>query len=189
MTISRDSIIKEFTDNIKTFEQYAFNVAGEDDAADLFQTCTLMLLEFPEERLISYYNPKQGIKPFFLRILCNQYRSETSKFHKYYRKQESDLRNKMEDIILNEPQSEDETNFNIFEMAGKACNTIHSSNKNKLAANLEQMIWGLFVETGSLRKTLDAIPEEYSSLFDLKTVHVIVKKFRRTIKEQLATLL
>ncbi|MEP6551953.1 MAG: hypothetical protein ABJB11_00330 [Ferruginibacter sp.] len=184
--MTRETIIKEFTDNIEAFEKLAYNIAGEDDAEDLFQECTLMLLEFPEDRLISYHNPTQGLKPFFIRMLMNQYRSETSKFHKNYRKQESDLRNKMEDIILNEPQSEYGPSSNFMELANKACDNIYLSNENKLAADIENMVWTLFVETGSLRKTLTAIPEEYADLFDLKTVHVIVKKFRRTIKEKLS---
>jgi len=99
--MNRDTIIKEFVDNIKDFQKLALNIAGEQDSDDLMQLCSLELLEFPEARLISYYNPTQGLKPFFIRMLINQYKSTTSKFHKLYRKQELEIQKKADDIILN----------------------------------------------------------------------------------------
>lgn len=80
--MTRETILNEFTANINSFEQYARNIANEQDADDLFQACALMFWEFPEERLIAAYNPAQGLKPFFLRMLTLQYKSKTSYFHK-----------------------------------------------------------------------------------------------------------
>jgi len=96
--MNREQILNEFTAKIKDFEQLAYNIAGAQDKDDLFQECTLMLLEFPEERLISYYNPTQGLKPFFIRMLMLQHRSKTSYFHQKYRKQEQFLNDKSEEI-------------------------------------------------------------------------------------------
>lgn len=183
--MNRIEIIKEFTDNIEAFQKLAFNVSGEQDSDDLMQTCTLMLLEFPEDRLISYYNPNQGLKPFFIRLLCNQYRSKTSHFHKLYRKEEINLNNKKEDILLNEPQSLKEFEPGYFEQINEACQSIYTEAGCVELAELEKTVWGCYVETGSLRKTLAALPDEYADLVDLKTIHVIVKKFRRTIKQKL----
>lgn len=104
--MNRDFIIKEFTDNIKKFQQLAYNIGGEQDADDLFQECSLMLLEFSEERLISYYNPTQGLKPFFIRMLLNQYKSKTSKFHNKYRKQEQFLHAQGSNITYNQQATE-----------------------------------------------------------------------------------
>jgi hypothetical protein len=187
--MTREQIIKEFTDNIQAFQDLAFNIAGEQDADDLFQLCSLMLLEFPEDRLIRYYNPTQGLRPFFIRMLLNQYKSKTSKFHKEYRRQELQLQQKANDIILNEPQSEEEHEAGYFEQINKACNSIYDQADNKVVADLEKMIWDLYVETGSLRKTLAAIPEDYADLLDLKSVHIIVKKFQNTIKTYLSAVL
>ena len=183
--MTRDEVIKEFTDNIQDFQTLAFNIAGEQDADDLFQLCSLMLLEFPEDRLISYYNPTQGLKPFFIRMLCNQYKSTTSKFHKDYRKQELEIRKKCEDIILNEPTSEEEPELEYFERIHLACKKLYDQTENKVVADLERMVWDLYVETGSLRKTVASIPEKYAELLDLKSVHTIVKKFQNTIKSYL----
>lgn len=183
--MTRDEIIKEFTGNLKMFEKLAYNIAGEEDAPDLFQACTLMLLEFTEDRLIGYYNPTQGLKPFFIRLLCNQYRSKTSKFHKEYKRQEIRLRDKMEDIILNEPRSEDQPSGLYMESISKACEGIYKDAITPQIAEIEKMVWELFVDEGSLRKTFAALPDEYADLLNLKDVHTIVKKFRRTIKERL----
>ncbi len=184
--MTRTQIINEFTENIAAFQKLALNIGGEQDADDLFQTCFLMMLEFPEDRLISYYNPKQGLKPFFIRMLCNQYKSKTSKFHKDYRKQEQMLDKKANDILLNSPESEDEHGSEFFEQIGAACKSIYDQAVNNAVADLEQMIWDLYIKTGSLRKTLAAIPEDYAGLLNLKDVHEIVRKFRRTIKDYLS---
>lgn len=183
--MNREIILNEFTANIKSFQQYARNIANEQDADDLFQACVLMLWEFPEERLIAAYNPAQGLKPFFIRMLQLQYNSKTSYFHKDYRKQEIDLQKKTEDIILNAPQSEEEFEPGYFETINKACESIYDHAGSKEVADLEKVVWELYVETGSLRKTVDALPSEYADLLDLKSVHTIVRKFRRTIKERL----
>lgn len=183
--MTREQIIKEFTDKIEDYQSLAFNIAGEQDADDLFQLCSLMLLEFPEDRLISYYNPTQGLKPFFIRMLCNQYNSKTSKFHKDYRRQELQLKQKRNDIILNEPQSEDELEPGYFEKISQACKSMYDQTDNKVVADLEKMIWDLYVETGSLRKTVAALPKDFAKLLDLKSVHTIVKKFQNTIKTYL----
>ena len=180
--MNRSQIIKEFTDNIKDFQKLALNIAGEQDSDDLMQLCTLELLEFPEDRLISYYNPTQGIRPFFIRMLCNQYRSTTSKFHKLYRKQEQEIQKKGEDIIHNTPQSQDEYEPGYFDKIEAICQNLYFDAGSNELAQLEKTVWMLYVEHGSLRKTLDALPEQYADILDLKSVHIIVKKFRRTLK-------
>lgn len=50
---------------------------------------------------------------------------------------------------------------------------------------IEEIVWKLYVDHGSLRKALAAIPEHYAPLFDLKRVHCIVKKYQWLIKKQL----
>lgn len=185
--MNRTDIINEYAANATAFRKVALNIAGEQDAEDLYQEVSLMILEFTEERLISYYNPRQGLKPIYIRMLCNQYRSKTSKFHKEYRKQEQFIQSNQDSILLNEPQSQYGQEPEFFDKVKEACENIYNEAGGSVVADLEQTIWELYVETGSLRKTLAAIPEEYQKLFDLKTVHEIVKKFRRTIKEHLNT--
>lgn len=183
--MTRENIINEFTANIKDFKRLAFNIAGSQDADDLFQECTLMLLEFSEERLISYYNPTQGLKPFFIRMLILQYRSKTSKFHKEYRKQEHFLNNKGADIVHNEQTTELES-FDVDPSEIKAATrNVYRLNGEMFANGMEEMIWNLYTDKGSLRKALAAVPEQYANLFDLKAVHTIVKKYRRSIKSYL----
>jgi hypothetical protein len=174
-------IIREFAAKSEDFKRMARNIAGED-ADDLFQEVALMILEFKEERLIGYYNPTQGLKPIFLRMLCNQYRSKTSKFHKDYRKQEQFIQSKGSDIAYNDQTTElEEFNVDYNEML-TAVDNVSRMNGELFPCELETMIFELYTETGSLRKTLAAIHEDHKGKFDLKTVHEIVKKFRRTIK-------
>ncbi|MEO7535854.1 MAG: hypothetical protein ABIU30_18480 [Ferruginibacter sp.] len=181
--MNRQTIITEFTNNIDAFQKLAYNIAGQQDAEDLFQECTLMLLEFDEDRLISYYNPTQGIKPFFIRMLMNQYRSKTSKFHTKYRKQEQFIQSNGADIVHNEQSTELEAFDVPYEEMVKVRDSVHYLNGQLFPSELEDMCFKLYTETGSLRKTLAAIEPQYQHLFDLRTVHEIVKKFRRTIKD------
>ena len=150
-----------------------------------------MLLEFPEARLKSYWNEKEGLKPFFIRLLLNQYKSTTSKYHKEYRKQNQFIQAKGKDIIYNSPNAvslvwagptDEEVEFKEVEAAR---NGVHKLNGEMFPNEAEEMVFGLYVETGSLRKALAAIPEEDRDKYDLKKVHEIVKKFRRTIKNHL----
>jgi hypothetical protein len=67
----------------------------------------------------------------------------------------------------------------------KARDGVHILNGELFPSELENMVFELYTETGSLRKALAAIPEDKKHLFDLKTVHNIVRKFRRTIKTYL----
>lgn len=189
--MNRELIIKHFIDNLKDYKQLALNIAGTQDADDLFQECTLMLLEFKEERLISYWNIEKGLKPFFIRMLLNQYKSKTSKFHKEYRKQEQFIQSKGADIVHNEQALEVEEFDVDFNEMTKVRDNVHVLNGQLFPSELEDMVFRLYTETGSLRKTLAAIDrdevrrlggKEVDDLFDLKTVHTIVKKFRRTIK-------
>ncbi len=169
----------------------ALNVSNRQDADDLFQECAVMLLEFSEERLISYYNPNHGLKPIWLRILVNQYKSKTSRFHKQYRKQEQFIQDKGADIVYNDQSTElDDFTVDMSEL-NTARDNVHRLNGEMFPSELEEMVFALYVDTGSLRKTLAAIdPEEVKKLsgkksvelFDLKTVHEIVKKYRRTIR-------
>jgi len=176
--MNREQILNHFTKNIKDYQQYAKNIGGTDDADDLFQECSMMLLEYSEERLIGYWNEKDGLKPFFLRMLQLQYKSKTSYFHNKYRKQEQFLNDKGADIAYNEQATEiDGLEVDISEVI-KASNSVSNN-------AFENMVWELYVETGSLRKTLAAIPEEYADLFDLKLIHRVVKKFQREIKQRL----
>ena len=183
--LSREEIIKEFTDNLETFTQLAYNIAGEGDAPDLMQSCTLMLLEMKEDKLQAAYNPKQGLKPYFIRMLCLQYKSTTSYFHRDYRKQGIEIRKKKEDILLNEPQSEIEYDANYFILIDLACHSVYDYSENKLVAELGKIVWALYVEHGSLRKTLAALPENYRDILDLKTVHGIVSHYQQSIKNYL----
>jgi DNA-directed RNA polymerase specialized sigma24 family protein len=181
LTINREFIINHFTKNLHEYKKYAKNIAGADDADDLFQECSLMLLEFNEERLIGYWNKTEGLKPFFLRMLQLQYKSGTSKYHKEYRKQEQFIQKKGAEIVYNDQQLEAEPEIDfcqLLNVRGK----VHAFNGEMFPSELEELIFNLYVETGSLRKTLFAIPEEHAAKFDLKRVHEIVKKFRRTIK-------
>ena len=180
--LTRDEIIKEFTDNLEAFTQLAYNIAGENDAPDLMQSCTLMLLEMKEDKLQAAYNPAQGLKPYFIRMLCLQYKSKTSYFHRDYRKQEIQLRNKKEDIILNEPQSEGEYKPDYFKQINLACQSVYNNTENKIVAELGKAVWNLYVERGSLRKVLAALPKNYRDIVDLKTVHNIVLYYQESIK-------
>ena len=179
--MTREKILNEFTAKIKDFQKMALNIAGVDDADDLFQTVSLMLLEFDEDRLISYYNPKQGLKPIFLRICCNQYKSGTSKFHKDYRREKRLIKEKGVDITLNAPQSFEEYEEKYFSKIDETCNAIYNDAGNTVLADLEKTVWELYVEKASLRKALAAMPEKYAGVLDLKTVHIIVNKFKRTL--------
>ena len=183
--MTRTEIIKEFTDNIKAFTQLALNIAGENDAPDLMQSCTLMLLEMKEDKLQAAYNPLQGLKPYFIRMLCLQYKSTTSYFHRDYRKQQIVLRNKIDDILLNEPQSEAESHTDKFILIETACQSIYNNAENKAVATLGKLVWALYIEHGSLRKTLTALPEIYRGIVDLKAVHTIVQHYQQTIKDYL----
>lgn len=60
--------------------------------------------------------------------------------------------------------------------------SIYDKMDSKVVADLEKMIGDLYGETGSLRLTVAAIPEDFAVLFHLKSVHIIVKKFQNTIK-------
>jgi hypothetical protein len=180
--MNRETIIKEFTDNIKDFQKLALNIAGEQDCEDLMQLCTLELLEMSEARLIAAYNPTQGLKPFFIRVLCLQYRSKTSKYHKYYRKDGQFLIKNFDDITLNTPQSIDEYEPGYFDKIENICQGLYNDAGSNELAQLEKTIWEAYVQKGSLRKTLDAIPPQYADILDLKAVHTIIKKFRRTLK-------
>ena len=182
---TRTEIIKEFTDNLEAFTQLAYNIAGEDDAPDLMQSCTLMLLEMNEDKLQAAYNPAQGLKPYFIRMLCLQYKSTTSYFHRDYRKQGIEIRKKKDDILLNEPQSEIEYDANYFIQIDLACQSVYDNSENKLVAELGKVVWALYVEHGSLRKTLAASPDYYRDILDLKTVHTIVLNYQHTIKDYL----
>lgn len=182
--MTKDEIINEFIKDIKKFEKLAYNIAGAQDADDLFQTCFLMLLEFSEEKLISYYNPTQGLKPIFIRMLCNQYKSTTSAYHKQYRKQEMELQKKKEDILLNAPISSEEKP-EYFDKIQAACQMIYDNAPSPEVAELEKMVWEIYIEQGSLRKAMPAIPAPYNELLSLKDVHQIIRKFQRTIKERL----
>jgi len=184
--MTREKILNEFAAKVKDFQKMALNIAGVDDADDLFQTVSLMLLEFPEDRLISYYNPTQGLKPIFLRMLCNQYKSSTSKFHKDYRKEEQRLQKNGADIILNAPQSLEEYEEKYFNKIGETCNAMYNDAGNTAVADLEKTVWELYIEKRSLRKTLAALPEKYKGVLDLKDVHTIVNKFQRTLKAALS---
>ena len=184
---TRTEIIKEFINNLKAYTQLALNIAGEDDAPDLMQSCTLMLLEMKEDKLQAAYNPTQGLKPYFIRMLCLQYKSKTSYFHRDYRRQGIEIRNKREDILLNEPQSEIEHQTNYFNQIELACQSVYDNSENKLVAELGKVVWTLYVEHGSLRKTLAALPDNYRGLLDLKTVHCIVLNYQHTIKDYLHT--
>jgi DNA-directed RNA polymerase specialized sigma24 family protein len=176
--MNREQILNHFTKNIKDYQQYAKNIGGTDDADDLFQECSMMLLEYSEERLISYWNEREGLKPFFLRMLQLQYKSKTSYFHAKYRKQEQFINDSSADIRYHEQTAEIEGfEVNINEVVA-ASNSVSNN-------TFENMVWNLYIETGSLRKTLAAIPEEYADLFDLKLVHRMVQKFQREIKRRM----
>lgn len=180
--LNREFIVKHFTRNVKEYQQYAKNIAGQDDADDLFQECTLMLLEFSEERLISYWNHNEGLKPFFIRMLCLQYKSKTSKFHKEYRKQAQFIQRDGQKIVLNGQQLEQEPDINPAEIQ-KLRENIHTLNGEMFPCELEEMAFNLYVETGSLRKALAALPGEHTNKFDLKRMQELVRKYRRTIKK------
>lgn len=180
--LNREFIINHFTTNVKQYQRYALNIAGADNADDLFQECTLMLLEFNEERLLSYWNKSEGLKPFFIRMLCLQYKSKTSKFHKEYRKQEQFIQKNGAQIVYNGQQLEQEAEIDMSELKSVR-GKVHAYNGEMFPSELEEMVFDLYVEKGSLRKALEAIPEQHAAKFDLKKVHEIVKKFRRTIKK------
>ncbi len=180
--MTRKEIVQHFTDNINQYMKYTKNIAGEE-WEDLFQTVSLMILEFPEERLISYWNPKEGLKPIFLRLLLNQYKSKTSKYHKDYRKDELNRREKFSEIILNQPQSEEEPEDILLNRIGYTLHDFYGTIEDRAASNVIAMVWDLYVQEGSLRKTLAAVPEKYADLLDLKDVHCIVKKVKRTLQE------
>lgn len=182
--MTRDLIIKHFTDNIKQYQKYARNIAGED-ADDLFQECAVMLLEYPEARLIGYWNEKEGLKPIFLKMLSLQFKSKTSYYHKQYRKQEKFIQDKGQDIVYNEKANDTEELAVEISDVKRAELNVHTLSGELFPSELEELIWNLYKETGSLRKTLAAIPEAHAQKFDLKLVHTIIRKFRKSIKSYL----
>lgn len=182
--MTRDLIIKHFTDNLKTYERYARNIAGAD-YEDLFQECTLMLLEFPEERLKGYWNQSEGLKPIFIRLLLNQYKSKTSKYHKEYRKLNQFLQEKGLDVAYNMEETvtanDDDRTINP-DITAKARQYAYVAMGELFPCELKELVFDLYVQTGSLRKTLAALPEDQVRLFDLKKVHEVVRAYRRAIK-------
>lgn len=132
-------------------------------------------------------NPTQGLKPYFNRMLCLQYKSSTSYFYRDYRQQAIEIkkRKKKDDILLNEPQSEVESQTNYFKQIELACKKGYNNSENKLVAELGKIVWFLYVEHGSLRKTLAALPEYYREVSDLKTVHGIISHYQQSIKDNL----
>jgi DNA-directed RNA polymerase specialized sigma24 family protein len=184
--LNRQFIIDHFTNNIKDYKRLAVNITGgqnhSNDADDLFQECALQLLEYSEERLLSYWNKSEGLKPFFIRMLTLQYRSKTSYFHSKYRKQEQFINKQAAQIVYNGHQLEQEPEIDISEVK-KLRDKVHAYNGEMFPCELEEMAFNLYVETGSLRKALAALPDEHADKFDLKTMQEIVKKYRRTIKK------
>ena len=180
--LNREFIIKDFASHAKEFMKYARNIAGVDDADDLFQECSLMVLEFSEDRILKYWNPTQGLKPFFLRMLMLQYRSKTSKFHKEYRKQEQFVNKHAAQIVYNGHQLEQEAEINTAEIL-KLRDKVHILNGELFPCELEELAFNLYVETGSLRKALAALPEQHADKFNLDRMQELVKKYRRTIKK------
>lgn len=51
---------------------------------DLYQECLLILLEQPDKKIIELHS-KGELKPFFIRIVQNNYNSKTSQFYKKYK--------------------------------------------------------------------------------------------------------
>jgi hypothetical protein len=183
--MNREQIIKHFTDNIAEYKKYAKNIAGRDDFEDLFSEVTLMLLEFPEERLIGYWNSNEGLKPVFLQMLKLQYNSKTSKYHKEYRKLNQFLQDKGLDVAYNMEETidanEDDVEINP-DITKKARQYAYVALGELFPCEEKESVFDLYVQTGSLRKTLAAIPEEKAKLFDLKKVHEIVRSYRKAIK-------
>lgn len=186
MQPTRDEIIKHFTDNINAFQRYARNIAGKE-ADDLFQEVSLMILECDEDRLQSYWNEKDGLKPIFLRLLVNQYKSNTSKYHKEYRKLNDFVQTKGEDVVYNAHRLEDVPDFTPEEVKYITWlrNNMHLMHGQMFPNDIEDLVFAIYEKTQSLRKTLDVISGDHKELFDLKTVHEIIKKYRRTIKKKL----
>lgn len=188
--MTRELILKSFSDNVKQFQKYARNIGGEQDGDDLFQECALMVLEFEEERLIGYWNPTEGLKPFFLRMLKLQYHSKTSYFHAKYRKENQFIQSKGKDILYNagtvdiEEPEVDRMVIDTITDNLHVCKAAVSKDKqiSLFRNDSELTIWELYVEAGSLRKTLAALPEELRDKYDLKKVHEIVKDYRKTFK-------
>lgn len=193
--MNREQIIQHFTNNVKEYQRYARNIAGRDDADDLFQECTVMLLEFSEERLQGYWNKDEGLKPFFLRMLQLQYNSKTSKFDKEYRKQNRYLVDGALETIQQADMSfedENEEDYNTAE-----CVIARAHLRNSYAQTIElfdavtpenifDVVFDTYVEQGSLRKTLNALPEEYRNKLDLKKVQEIVNRMRKSLKKRIA---
>ncbi len=179
--INRDFILNHFTQNIETYQQYARNIAGIDDAPDLMSECTLMLLEFSEERLISYWNKSEGLKPCFIRMLMLQYRSKTSYFHGKYRKENEQINKKGADIAYSDHASKIENPAHEMSDISRIANNVSDN-------EFENIIWNAYVETGSLRKALAALPDEYRECINIGLIRAIVTKFRQEIKQRLATL-
>lgn len=189
--MNREQIIQHFVTREKEFKKYAKNIAGLDNYEDLFQECSLMLLEMPEAQLQSYWNKEEGLKPFFLRMLQLQYNSKTSKFHKKYRKENDFLKKHGEDIRYQTPNAvklvyaselKDDESEVPAEVLAEARQYAYVALGELFPCAEKEMVFDLYIETGSLRKTLAAIHEDKANLFDLKLVHEIVKSYRRAIK-------
>lgn len=185
--MNRELIIKHFTDNVKQYQKYARNIAGED-ADDLFQECSLMLLEFPEARLIGYWNPEEGLKPFFLKMLSLQYRSKTSRFDKEYRKQNRFIQEKGSEFEKNgfDIKTENEARAQMEDVEDQfikiALDNIARLTGSLFTSDVERIIFDTYVEQGSLRKTLAALPDPIRESVDLKTVHETVRKQAKAIR-------
>ncbi len=179
--INRDFILNHFTQNIVAYKQYARNIAGQDDCHDLFQECASMMLEYSEERLLSYWNQKEGLKPCFIRMLMLQYRSKTSYFHGKYRKEGEQINKKGADISYNDHRD-------TLENPAHQMSDIVRAAKSVSDDETEILIWSLYVETGSLRKAQAALPGEYRELVNIGLIRAIVTKFQQEIKRRLNTL-
>lgn len=190
--LTREQILQSFTDNFKKFQQYAKNIAGEDHD-DLFGLCTLQLLEFPEERLQTYWNEKEGLKPFFIKMLQLQYNSKTSYYHTTYRKTNRFIQERGADILYNN----DSVDILAPEVDRMAINQITDKlniakayiSKSKqitmFTQSVDLEVWEIYVEQGSLRKTVAALPAHLAAKLDLKKVHEIIRDMQRTFRKHL----
>jgi hypothetical protein len=185
--MTKETIIKHFADNYKQWQKFARNIAG-DDCDDLLQEVSLMILEMPEERLRAAWNEKEGLKPFILRIMTNQYRSTTSKFHKEYRKLNQFVNQRGQEVTYHSTQEDIEEPEIDSERLRAITANMAALNMRLFDEPIDLLIWGAYVETGSLRKAVEYLNRNKLSTeaeFDLKAVHEVVRRMRDTYREGL----
>ena len=140
-----------------------------DNTDDLWQETLLILLEYNEEKIINLHTTGK-LKFFVCKIMMNQSHSNSSAFHKKYRKQDffykSDIDNEEydyeQDVLINKCVSE----MSLYA----------SSNDNNWYRN---ELFKLYIEQGSMREL------SKNTGIPVMSIHRSINEFKNDIKQRL----